>query len=86
MYKNHGFVEYTPRKCFNNLLESRREGDEKPHSGVVAETMKLHGNNSRVYQFKDRFRHTITKYLGNERIQKATNETTFKRLNVVKKT
>ena len=42
------FVEYTPRKCFNNFVQSvvdaRREGDENTHSGVVAETMKLLGN------------------------------------------
>ena len=42
------FLEYTPRKCFNNFVQSvvdaRREGDENTHSGVVAETMKLLGN------------------------------------------
>ena len=44
------FVDYTPRKCFKNFVQSvvdaRREGDENPYSGVVAETMKLLGNSS----------------------------------------
>ena len=35
---------YSPRKCFNNFVQSvvdaRREEDENPLSGVVAETMK----------------------------------------------
>ena len=89
MYKMYRFIEYTPRKCFKQFVQSvddaRREGDENPHAGVVAETMKLLGNSSYVYQFMDRSRHTITKYLGDEKTQKAINETFFKRLNVVKK-
>ena len=72
------FVEYTPRKCFNNFVQSvvdaRREGDENPHSGVVAETMKLLGNSSYCYQIMDRSKHTITKNLGGEKTHKAINE------------
>ena len=87
--KIYRFVEYTPRKCFNKFVQSvvddRREGDENPHSGVVAETMKLLGNSSYGYQIMDRSRHTITKYLGDEKTHKAINEKFFKRLNVVKK-
>ena len=45
--KIYRFVQYSPRKCFNNFVQSvvdaRREGDENPLSGVVAETMKLLG-------------------------------------------
>ena len=45
MYTILSVCEYTPRKCFKNLVQpvvyARREGDENPHSGVVAETMKL---------------------------------------------
>ena len=69
--KNYRFVHYSPRKCFNNFVQSvvdaRREGDENPLSGVVAETMKLLGNSSYGYQIMDRSRHTITKYLNDEK-------------------
>ena len=48
--KIHQIVQYTPRKCFNNFVESavdaRRYGDKNPNSSVVAETMKLLDNNS----------------------------------------
>ena len=34
--KIHRFVEYTPKKCFNSLVQSavdaRRQGDENPNS------------------------------------------------------
>ena len=87
--KIYRFVEYSPRKCFNNFVQSvvdaRREGDENPLSGVVAETMKLLGNSSNGYQIRDRSRHTITKYLNDEKTHKATNEPLFKRLNTVEK-
>ena len=42
------------------MVDARREGDESPLLGAVAETMKLLGNG---YQIMDRSRHTITKYL-----------------------
>ena len=65
--KIYRFVQNSPRKCFNNfvqlVVEARRERDESPLSGVVAETMKLLGNSSYGYQTMDRTRHTITKYL-----------------------
>ena len=65
------FVQYSPGKCFNNFVQSvvdaRREGDENPLSGVVTETMKLLGNSSYGYQIMDRSRHTITKYLNDEK-------------------
>ena len=87
--KIYRFVEYTPRKCFNKFVQSvvdaRREEDENPHSGVVAETMKLLGNSSYDYQIMDRSRHTKTKFLGDEKTHKAINKKFFKRLNIVKK-
>ena len=50
----HRFVQYTPRKCFNNFVQSavdaRRQGDENPNSSVVGETMKLLANSSYGYQ------------------------------------
>ena len=65
------FVEYTPKKCFNSSVQSavdaRRKGDENPNSSVVAETMKLLANSSYGYQIMDRSRHTVTKYLSDEK-------------------
>ena len=87
--KVYRFVQYLPRKCFSKFVQSvidaRREGDENPLSGVVAETLKLLGNSSYGYQIMDRSRHTITKYLNDEKTHKAINEPLFKRLNTVQK-
>ena len=83
--KIHRFVQYTPRKCFNNFVQSavdaRRQGDENPNSSVVAETMKLLANSSFGYQIKDRSRHTVTKYLTDKKTHIAFNSKMFKRLN-----
>ena len=46
--------------------------------------MKLLDNSSYGYQIMDRSRHTITKYLNDEKTHKAINEP-FKRLNTVQK-
>ena len=85
----HQNLPFSPRKCFNNSVQSvvdaRREGDKNPLSGVVAETLKLLGNSSYGYQIMDRSRHTITKYLNDEKTHKAINEPLFKRLNTVEK-
>ena len=82
--KIYRFVEYTPVKCFNNFVQSavddRREGDENPNSSVVAETMKLLANSSYGYQIMDRSRHTVTKYLSDEKTHGAINTKLFKRL------
>ena len=47
--------------------------------------MKLLGNSSYGYQIMDRSRHTITKYLNDEKTHKAINEPLFKRFNTVEK-
>ena len=82
--KIYRFVEYTPVKCFNEFVQSavdaRREGDENPNSSVVAETMKLLANSSYGYQIMDRSRHTVTKYLSDEKTHGAINTKLFKRL------
>ena len=87
--KVYRFVQNLPRKCFNKFVQSvvdaRSEGDENPLSGVVAETMKLLGNSSYGYQIMDRSRHTITKYLNDEKTHKEINELLCKRLNTVQK-
>ena len=83
--KIHRFLQYTPIKCFNNFLQSavdaRRQGDENPNSSVVAETMKLLANSSYGYQIMDRSRHTVTKYLTDEKTHSAINSKMFKRPN-----
>ena len=75
--KIHRFVEYIPVKCFYNFVQSavkaRREGDENPNSSVVAETMKMLANSSYGYQIMDRSRHTVTKYLNDEKTHGANN-------------
>ena len=85
--KIHRFIEYTPQKCFNgfvqSLVDARRDGDENPDSGVVAETMKLLMNSSYGYQIMDRSRHTETLYLNNKKTHKAINNRLFRRLNNV---
>ena len=83
--KIYRFVEYTPLSCFNSFVQSavnaRREGDKNPNSTVVAETMKLLANSSYGYQIMDRSRHTVTKYLNDEKTHSAINNKMFKRLN-----
>ena len=78
------FVEYVPAKCLNKFVQSavnaRREGDENPNSSVVTETMKLLANSSYGYQIMDRSRHTVTKYLNDEKTHGAINTKLFKRL------
>ena len=79
------FVEYTPLSCSNSFVQSavnaRRENDKNPNSTVVAETMKLLANSSYGYQKMDRSRHTVTKYLSDEKTHSAINNKMFKRLN-----
>ena len=69
--KIHRFVQYNPKKCFNKFVQSavdaRRQGDENPNSSVVAETMKLLANSSYGYHITDCSRHTVTKYLNDEK-------------------
>ena len=82
--KIYRFVEYIPVNCFNNFVQSafnaRRERDKNPNSSVVAETMKLLANSSYGYQIVDRSRHTVTKYLNDEKTHGAINTKFFKRL------
>ena len=78
------FIEYIPVKYFKNFVQSavnaHREGDENPNSSVVAETMKLLANSSYGYQIMDRSRHTVTKYLNDEKTHGANNTKFFKHL------
>ena len=85
--KIHRFVQYTPRKCFDNFVQSavdaRRREDENINSSVVAETMKLLANSSYGYQIMDRSRHTVLKYLTDEKTHSAINSKMFTRLNYI---
>ena len=85
--KIHRFVEYNPKKCFNSFVQSavnaRRQGDKNPNSSVVAKTMKLLANNSYGYQIMDRSRHTVTKYLSDQKTHAAINSKLFKKLDHV---
>ena len=80
-------MEYIPVKCFNKFVQSavnaRREGDENQNSSVVAATMKLLANSSYDYQTMDRSRHTVTKYLRDEKTHGAINTKIFKSLDYV---
>ena len=81
--KIHRFVLYTPRKCFNNIVQSAvdacRQRDENSNSSVVAETRKLLANSSYGYQIMDCSQHTVTKYLTDEKRHSAINKKMFKR-------
>ena len=83
--KIHRFVQDGPRKCFNNFIQSgvdaRRQGEKNPNSSVVAETTKLLSNSSYGYEIMVRSRHTVTKYLSDEKSHSAINSKLFKRLN-----
>ena len=83
--KIHRFAQYTPRRCFNIFVQSavdaRRQGDENPNFSVVAETMNLLANSPYGYQIMDCSRHTVTKYLTDEKMHSAINSRMFKRLN-----
>ena len=52
---------------------------------MVAKTLKLLGNKSYGYQTRNRSKHTMTKYLGDEKIHKAINHQFLKRLKIVAK-
>ena len=64
-------MEYILVECFNKIVQSAvnalRDGDENPNSSVVPETMKLLANSTYVYQIMDRGRHTVRKFMSDEK-------------------
>ena len=62
-------------------MYARRQRDENPNSRVVAETMNLLASSSYGYQIMDRSRHTVKKYLTDEKTHSAINSKMLKRLN-----
>ena len=61
------------------MVDAGREGDENPLSGFATEILKILVKSSNGYQIMDRSRHTITKYLNDEKTHKAINEALFNR-------
>ena len=61
-------------------MDARRQSDENPNSSVVEETMKLLANSSYGYQTIDRNRHTVKKYVSDEKTHAAINSKLFKKL------
>ena len=59
------------------------QGDENPNPSVVAETMKLLVISCYGYQIINQSRHTVTKYLTDEKTYAANNSKLFKKLDHV---
>ena len=64
-------------------MNARREGDENPKSGVLAETMKLLANSSYDYQIMACSRHAVTEYPGNEKTHGAISNKKFECLGYI---
>ena len=79
--KTYRFVEYIAKKCFNNSVHSavdaRRQGDENPKLSKITEKMKMLANSSYCNHIMDRSRHTLTKYLSDEKTHAAINNKMF---------
>ena len=84
--KIHRCVGYTPKKCFNRFVQkavdARRKSDGNPIQ-VSLLTMKLLANSSYGYQIIDRSRHTVTKYLSDQKTHAAINSKLFKRIDPI---
>ena len=85
--KIHRFVEYTSKKCFKSFVraavDAGRKNDKNPNSSFVAKTMKLLANSSYGYQIMDWSRHTVTKYLTDEKTHATIISKPFKKLDHV---
>ena len=71
--KTHCLIVYTQWKCFNSIVQptvdARGQRDKHPNSNVVAETIKLLADSSYDYQIMNRSRHTVKKYLCDDKTQ-----------------
>ena len=74
-------------KCFNYLVQSaadaRRQGDDKLNSNVVAEAMRLLADSSYGYQIEDRCRHSVTRYMNDEKTHATIDNEMFKSLGYI---
>ena len=85
--KIHQLVQSTTKKSFSGFVQSaaktRRLGVENPNSSVVAETKKFLTNSSYEYQIMDRSRHTVIKYLNDDKTHIAITIKLFKQLKFI---
>ena len=85
--KVYCFVQYTPTKCFNNVVQfavnAHRQGDENSKRSVVAETMKLLAISSYGYQIMDRGRHSVTMFINVEKTHAAISKKMVKILEFI---
>ena len=80
------FCNSFPGRCFEsfvqNVVDSRREGDQNKELTVVAKTMKLIGYSSYDCQIMvDRSQHANTKYVEGSQVDKFINKKFFKTMN-----
>jgi hypothetical protein len=67
----------------DSVVKARRSGDKNKESNVVAETMKLIANSSYGYQILDRSKHTNTKYVTDQQVDKMINSKRFRKYNAL---
>ena len=88
--KLHRVIQYTPKKCSNSFVQSsvdaKRQSEENPDSGVVAETVKLLANRSYGYQIIEKSWHSVTKDLSDKATQSTNKFKLFKKLDDVNST
>ena len=81
------FVLYNPQKSFNSFSQSAvdtsKQVDKKPNSGVVAATLKLLANSSYGCQQMDGSQHSVTKYLSDGTTHAANTSERFRKLDHV---
>ena len=65
------------------MRENTENRDENTNSVIVAETIKSQAKSSFSHQSMDRSRHTVTKYLNDEKTHNVINTKLFKRLSFV---
>ena len=82
------FVESTPAERFisfvQSVLRALRQGDENPNWSVAAEIRKLLRNSLYRYQILDCSRHSVTRYINDEKTHAAIKNKTLKRLGHLK--
>ena len=67
-----------------NAVNAPCQGEGKPNSSVVAETMKLLANSSYGYQLMNRSHHSITEYTNDEKTRATIRNEMFKRMGYIK--
>ena len=82
--KLHRFVHSNPVNCLNKIVQSgvsaHCQEEQNSNPSFVVENLMLLGNSSYDRQIKDRSRHSVTRYMNNEKIHSVLNNKMFKRL------